>query len=123
MDVNRQCTFEIQTQGDACIVRIVGRLATGMADDSLESKAQTIKSLGWRKIVVDASKLDSIGSTGIGFFVDLYTSAARTGRHFVLVAPAPRVAEVLRLTGLSKIMPTASDLAHALALHDETNSG
>lgn len=114
MAVNRQCVFEIQRQGEACLVRIAGRLATGMVDESLVSKAQTIKTLGCRKVVVDASKLEAIGSTGIGFLVDLYTSTTRVGGSFVIAAPAPRVLEVLTFTGLARILAIAPDLATAL---------
>jgi anti-anti-sigma factor len=79
-------------------------------------KAQEIKSLGCRKLIADISELDSIGSTGISFFVGLYTSTMKDipGR-FVLVGPSPRVLEVLTLTRLSTIIPMAEDLASGLA--------
>ena len=116
MDLDRQPVFEIQKQGDACIVRIRGRLATGAVHESLASKAQTIKLLGCRSVVADIRDLDAVGSSGVGFFVDLHTWATRAGGCFVLAAPSPHVSEVLSLTGLSNIFQIASDLDRALAI-------
>ena len=113
--VTRQGLVEIEQKDDVCIIHISGRLATGAEDCHLGMKAQAIKSLGCRKIVADIRKLDSTGSSGIGFFVELHTSTTRNGGCFVLAAPSPRVLEVLTLTGLSTIIPIASDLAAGLA--------
>jgi anti-anti-sigma factor len=79
-------------------------------------KAQAIKSLGCDKLIADISELDSIGSDGIGFFVDLHTSTTKDAAgRFVLASPSARVPEVLTLTGLSTVIPIAKDLAAALA--------
>ena len=108
--------FELENRDDVCIIRIKGRLATGADNDYLAIKAREIKSQGCRKIVADICELDSIGSAGIGFFVDLLTSTTKDGAGcFVLAGPSPRVLEVLTLTGLSTIIPIATDLADGLA--------
>jgi anti-anti-sigma factor len=113
--VTQQIVFEIEQRGDVYIIRIGGRLATGANIDLLQTKAQTIKSLGCTKLIADICELDSIGSEGIAFFVDLYKSTTKdiAGR-FVLASPSPRVLEVLTLTGLSTIIPFVNDLAAAL---------
>ena len=66
--------------------------------------------------MLDIRELHSVGSSGIGFFVDLYTSVLKNGTgRLVLSAPSPYVQEVLDLTGLSTIIPIVSDLAAAQA--------
>jgi len=114
--VTRQAVFEIEKKNDVCIVRISGRLATGAGADQLRTKAQEIKRVGCSKLIADIRELDSIGSAGIGFFVDLHTSMTKeiAGR-FVLVSPSPRVLEVLALTGLSTVMEIVKDLETGLA--------
>jgi len=108
--------FEIEQRKDTCIVRISGRLATGEDAGHLQMKARAIKSLGCHKLIADIRELDSIGSEGLGFFVDLYTSMMKnTGGRFVLAGPSPRVLEVLALTRLSTIIPIVKDLAAGLA--------
>jgi anti-anti-sigma factor len=114
--VTRQLIVEFEKKDDICVVRSSGRLATGADGEYLGEKTRAIKSLGCRKLVADICELDSIGSSGIGFFVDLLTSATKdSSGRFVLAGPSPRVLEVLTLTGLSKIIPIAPDLAAGLA--------
>jgi anti-anti-sigma factor len=114
--VTRQLLVEIEQRDDICIVRISGRLATGADADYLGTKSREIKSLGCRNLVADIRELDSIGSSGIGFLVDLLTSITKdSAGRFVLAGPSPRVLEVLTLTGLSAIIPIAEDLAAGLA--------
>jgi len=108
--------FEIEQRYDICLLRISGRLASGADADYLQMKAREIKSLGYPKLIADISELDSIGSAGLGFFVDLYTSTTKnTSGRFVLAGPSPRVLEVLALTRLSTIIPIVEDLAAGLA--------
>jgi anti-anti-sigma factor len=114
--VTRPAVFEIEKENDVCIVRISGRVATGAGVDKLRTKAQEIKRMGCSKLIADIRELDSIGSAGIGFFVDLHTSMTKdiAGR-FVLVGPSPRVLEVLALTGLSTVIHIVKDLEAGLA--------
>src|SRR5579863_1016576 len=104
--------FETEQRGDVCVIRISGRLASGADADYLQVKAREIKTLGCRKLVADIRELGSIGSAGLGFFVDLYTSTTKnsTGR-FVLAGPSPRVLEVLALTRLNTVIPIVADIA------------
>ena len=113
---SRQMDFEIEQRDDICIVRIRGRMAAGANVDHLRMKVQAIKNSGCNKLIADICDLDSIGSDGIGFFVDLYTSTTRdTGGRFALASPSARVLEVLTLTGLSTIIPIVKDVAAAFA--------
>jgi len=114
--VDRYVSIEIERRDHICIVRISGRLATGADDRYMQEKVKEIKSLGCRMILADVRELDSTGSTGIGFFVDLHTSVTKNSvGSFVLVGTSPRVFNVLDLTRLNKIIPTAPDLAAGLA--------
>jgi anti-anti-sigma factor len=114
--VTRHMAFEIERREDICVVRISGRLATGADADCLQMRAREIKSLGCSKLIADIRGLDSTGSSGISFFLDLYTSMTKnTAGRFVLASPSPRVLEVLALTGLSTVIPIVDDLAAGVA--------
>jgi anti-anti-sigma factor len=90
--------------------------SSGLNDIQLRQKVQEIESLDCRKLVADIRALGSIGSSGISFFVALYTSVTRRpdGR-FILAGPSPRVREVLKMTRLTTILTPADDLDSALA--------
>ena len=108
--------IEAEQQGDVCVVRVSGRLGAGAADEYLCGKAREIKSLNCPKVLVDLRELQSVGSSGIAFFVDLYTSVTRkpSGR-LVLVGPSVRVNEVLVLTRITTIIPAVKDIADGFA--------
>jgi anti-anti-sigma factor len=115
--VNHHASFNIAQKNDICIVRIAGRLATGADDDYMRAKASEIKNLSCSKLVIDVSGLDSTGSTGLGFFVDLYAwITRRTPGGFILAGPSPRVLEVLQLTGIAALFQITPDLDAAVAV-------
>ena len=108
--------IELNQIDDVCIVRCEGRIATGADPDYLRGKLDEVKRLACRKVLVDFREVVSVGSTGIGFVVAIYSSVTKNpdGR-FVLVGAQPRVREVLDLTRLSTILPMAGDIASGLA--------
>jgi len=107
---------QVERRDDVCIVPISGRLAAGLNDDQLRQRAREIKSLDCRGLVADIRALDSIGSSGISFFVELHTSVTkRPHGRFVLLGPSPRVREILEMTRLTTILAVAGDLESALA--------
>jgi anti-sigma B factor antagonist len=108
--------IEIERQNGICILRIKGSLVAGTDPDYLRIKAAEIKSANCNKVLADLRELLSIGSTGIGFLVGIYTSVTKSpGGRFVLVSPSRRVREVLEITRLSTVIPLAPDIASGLA--------
>ena len=108
--------IELNQIDDVCILRCEGRIATGSDSEYLRAKSDEIKQLSCGKVLVDFREVISVGSTGIGFVVAIYSSVTKNpdGR-FVLVGAQPRVREVLDLTRLSTILPLAADMASGLA--------
>lgn len=112
----KRMLIELEHQDDVCILRLKGSLVTGTDPEYLEAMAAEVKSQGCNKVLADLRELLSIGSTGIGFLVSIYTSVTKSpGRRFLFVGPRRRVREVLDLTGLSKVIPVVSDVASGLA--------
>jgi len=107
---------EVEQKRDICIVRFHGRLTTGAELEYLGTKSEEIKKAGCPKLLADFREVASVGSTGIGFVVNLYTTVTRNpdGR-FVLVGANSRVREVLDLTRLSSILPLAPTFESGLA--------
>jgi anti-anti-sigma factor len=108
--------IEVERQSDVCILRLEGRLVTGTDPKYLLTKTSEIKSLNCNKVLVDVRALLSIGSTGIGFLVGIYTSVTKSpGGRFVLVGCKRRVREVFDITRLSTIIPSLPDIESGLA--------
>ncbi len=115
--------IEIESQNDVCILRLKGRFVTGTDPDYLRSKTDEIKVRNYSKLLVDLSEVSSIGSTAIGFVVDLYTSITKTADGcFMLAGANSRVRAVLDLTRLSTVIPLAADTGSGLAALRGENS-
>jgi anti-anti-sigma factor len=113
--------IELERQDDVCVLRLRGRFVTGTNPNYLRDKTDEVKSQNCKKVLADLRELLSIGSTGIGFLVDIYTFVTKNASgRFVLVAPQPHVREVFELTHLDSVIPLVTDIASGLAvLRDE----
>jgi anti-anti-sigma factor len=115
--------IELQQKDDIVILRFQGRIATGADSEYLGTKLEEVRSRRSDKVLADFREVSSIGSTGIGFVVGVYTSVVKIpGGRFVLMGANPRVREVLELTRLSTIIPLAEDMSAGLAVLQKPNS-
>jgi anti-sigma B factor antagonist len=109
--VSTQLAIETDHNSGICTVRISGTLRSGADDDYVQAKGQEIKAMGCTRLLVDIRELHATGSSGMGFFVGLYTSLTRAGGRMVLAGPSKLVREVLNLTRLSTVIPIVDDVA------------
>jgi anti-anti-sigma factor len=109
--------IEIEQHDRYCILRCKGRFVAGPEMEYMQTKMEDIKRLACIKVLADFQDVAAIGSMGVAFIVGVYTSVIRKpcGR-FVLAGAGPPIRHVLELTGLSTVIPQASDLASGLAL-------
>jgi anti-anti-sigma factor len=57
-----------------------------------------------QSVTLDLGRVQRIDAAGISILVSLYASARQTGHRFSVSNLSPRVAEVLRLVGLERIL-------------------
>lgn len=116
--------IELQQKDDIFVLRFQGRIATGTDVEYLRTKLEEVRSRRSDKVLADFREVSSIGSTGIGFVVGVYTSVVKIpGGRFVLIGANSRVREVLELTRLSTIIPLAEDMLSGLAVLQQPKSG
>jgi len=109
----RGMQIEFLTEGEATILRLVGRFATGSDAEYLRAK-ETLSGSARRKIVVDCQEVPYLDSTALNFLVGLYTMVTGAGGRFAVCGVNQRMSEVLRITHLDQIMPIYADRATAL---------
>jgi len=109
--------IEIEQHDRYCILRCKGRFVAGPEMEYMQTKMEDIKRLVCIKVLADFQDVAAIGSMGVAFIVGVYTSVIRkpSGR-FVLAGAGAPIQHVLDLTGLSTVIPQASDLASGLAM-------
>lgn len=66
--------------------------------------------------VVDLSEVEFIASLGIGMLVGAAKALTRQGFGLVLLVPPGLARETLELSGVTRVVPTATDLEAARAL-------
>jgi anti-anti-sigma factor len=115
--------IELQQKDDIVVLRFQGRIATGLDLEYLRTKLEEVRNRRSDKVLADFREVSSIGSTGLGFVVGVYTSVVKIrGGRFVLVGANARVREVLDLTRLITIIPLAEDMSSGLAVLQQKNS-
>jgi anti-anti-sigma factor len=109
-------TIDIERKGDRCIIRLKGEFRSGADIGYLRAKFEGIKALEPREILADLSGVSSMGSSGIGFIVGLYTSVIKKpGGRFVMAGANPRVKEVFAVTNVDTVIPSTDTLESALS--------
>lgn len=89
--------------GDSELVVLTGRLdarGAGPARDALHTALTT----GSGRLVVDLSGVELLDATGLGVLVGAHRRARLDGRELVLADAPPRVARILSLTRLDRVI-------------------
>jgi anti-anti-sigma factor len=112
-------TVEFEQKNQVCTLHLKGKIATGSDVAYLRERAEQLKSMNYRKVIVDCHELPYLDSTGIAFLVGIFTSIKNAGGDCALVQLTPRVREVLDLTHLTSVIPVHDTEKAALAAFSE----
>lgn len=66
-----------------------------------------------KRLIIDLSEVPSLDSVAIGGLVRAYVHCQKTGRRLAFVGVTPRVANVLRLTGVEPLFDSFATLGEA----------
>jgi anti-sigma B factor antagonist len=66
--------------------------------------------------LLDLSEVPFMDSTGLGEIVNFYSACRRSNGRLILVAPSPRVAELLHITRIETIIKITPSIQAALLL-------
>jgi anti-anti-sigma factor len=88
-------------------------LVAGGPAEQLEQQIQTSFKQGVHRLVIDLRAVPAIDSAGVRALVRGHTTAERLGEHFCIVAPNPKVREVLRLSNLDQVFTISESMVIA----------
>ena len=83
-----------------------GHLDVGAVSTFLDS-AKTLIATATNAILIDMSAVKFLDSSGLGALVAAKNAAEMKGLNLSLRNATPRVLELIRMTGLSEVFPTA----------------
>jgi anti-sigma B factor antagonist len=94
-------TFDVQRAGNTVVVRLNGKLVSGVNDVLYDKVSQLIP--GATRIVLDLTELTRVDSMGLGTLVRLYVSSRSAGCSLELVNLGKQVRQLLGTTGLMSV--------------------
>jgi anti-sigma B factor antagonist len=100
-------TLDLEHKGTTAIVRLHGRLVSGVCDVLYSRVSKLIPES--KRIVLDLTELSAMDSMGLGTLVRLYVSARRTGCTVELINIGKRIRELLELTQMIEIFSTIGE--------------
>ncbi len=89
------------------MVRLTGRFEA-IAAGAVRERLHAAVAAGSGRLLVDLSGVDSIDATGLGVLVGTQRLAERSGRSLALWGTPERLARLLRVTRLDRVLPTVS---------------
>jgi anti-sigma B factor antagonist len=108
-----EISFE-QLSDNIKLVTLVGRLDM-MGAQSIDLKFTSGVATGVSGVVVDLSGVSFLASLGIRTLISPAKALKARGGKMVLLNPQPLVLEVLKVSGLTAILPVYTDVAEAVA--------
>ena len=97
------------------VFRLTGRMTLGMRLREIESTISDVADNGVERLILDLSGIEFIDSAGLGALMILYGNMKVRGGQLRLVAPGPKIREVLKLTHTDAILPVDPNLEASLA--------
>jgi len=101
--------------GDVFIISLSGRIVAGDPTAAFREIVSQAIDLGSRKLLVDMSAVTFIDSSGIGELVHTSLRIRKAGGQLKLTRLSAKVAELMRITHLDKVMDIEEDETQALA--------
>lgn len=88
-------------------------LVAGGPAEELERRIQDSFRRGYQHVVIDLQAVPAADSTGLRALVRGHTSAQRLGRRFTIVAPNPKVRELLQFALLDRVLEIVESVDEA----------
>ncbi|HEY0187891.1 MAG TPA: STAS domain-containing protein [Cellulomonas sp.] len=99
-DLARHGGIDVTTAGGCTLVRLWGEVDVALREDASASMARALASTD--PIVVDATGVTFIDSSGLAFVLQLHLAASETGQPLTLRDPHRELVDRLALLGLDR---------------------
>ena len=100
---------------EAKMVRFVGQLDETNVDHEAKKVYQVIGELPLPILLLDFEGLEYMNSKSIGYVTDWYTQISAKGGMIFIITPKPNILDILKVVGITQIIPVYSTLEEAKA--------
>ena len=105
---------DTQHHGSAAIVRLVGSANMDVSAD-LQDRLLELVDTPVEQLILDLSDLEFVSSVGLGAFVAAHVRCRHHNGVVKLVAPQPKILELLSVTKLINLFPIHDSVEAAIA--------
>jgi anti-sigma B factor antagonist len=106
---------DVHHRGDVIILDLNGDLVLGDGDVVLRASVDELLAEGWRKILINLSRVHRMDSSGIGELVASWKLAGRFDARLKVLRPGDRVKHTLHLTQILPVLEVFEDEHAAIA--------
>jgi anti-sigma B factor antagonist len=111
---------DVRKAGDVIIVDLQGDLVLGDGDEVLQDVFSELLTEGWKKILLNLSKVSRLDSSGIGELVRGWKTATKLGASVKLLRLGDRVKHTLHLSQVLPLLEVFEEEKAALASFQPT---
>ncbi len=111
---------DVRKAGDVIIVDLKGDLVLGDGDEVLQDVFSELLTEGWKKILLNLSKVSRLDSSGIGELVNGWKTANKLGASVKLLRLGDRVKHTLHLSQVLPLLEVFEEEKAALASFQPT---
>jgi anti-sigma B factor antagonist len=115
--------WNVRHLGDVALVEVSGSILLGHGDAALRRGVRGLVEDGHRRILLHLGRVSDIDSAGLGELAAVYKWVKHADGELKLLAPSPKVADVLRLCRLDGIFESYEDESMALSSFAKPTTG
>jgi anti-sigma B factor antagonist len=106
---------DVHHHGDVIVLDLKGDLVLGDGDELLRASIDEILGEGWRKLLINLSRVHRLDSSGIGELVASWKLARRCDATMKVLRPGDKVKHTMHLAQVLPLLEVFEDEHEALA--------
>ena len=106
---------DVHHHGDVIVLDLNGDLVLGDGDEVLRAAVDEMLAEGWRKIVINLSRVHRLDSSGMGELVASWKLAARFDARLKVLRPGDKVKHTLHISQVLPVLEVFEDETAAIA--------
>jgi anti-sigma B factor antagonist len=106
--------FSTRRVGNIVVIDIEGKILLGEGDIEIKEAVDNLLKQGQKNILLNMAKVPYMDSAGLGEIIRCFTAIRKSGGNLKLLAPNPRLIDLLNITKLVNVFDWYGDEAAAV---------
>jgi len=107
--------FSTRKVDDVTIIDVDGKILLGDGDVEIKEAVDILLEQGQKKVLLNLGKVPYMDSAGLGELIRCFTAMRKSGGHFKLLSPNPRIKDLLNITKLLNVFDSYDSEQAAIA--------